>query len=95
MISKEDREALKKRVDGQAADYAAAAEIYQRISGRAISSKYLYKFVTGERQVTGKKPGSHNPVYIYEALVEAVEKREAFEASMKDKSQTLRNRLAA
>lgn len=95
MISKEDREALKRRVDGRSADYATAAEIYQRITGRSISSKYLYKFITGERMVQGKKAGSHNPLNLYESLVEAVEIRERNEAEMKVRAKELRQRLAA
>lgn len=95
MISKEDREALKKRVDGKAADYVTAAEIYERITGRSIASRYLYKFITGERAVHGRKPGSHNPVHIYEALIEAVEKREKTEAEMATRANELRQRLAA
>lgn len=95
MISSEQKEALSKRVVGGASDYNNAAEIYQALTGLSITPRYLYKFITGERKVTGAKPGSHNPVDLYEALVEAVTRREKKESEMKARAKALTERLAA
>ncbi len=94
MISQEEREALRARIDGDT-DYKAAAILYHVYTERTITEKYLYKFLRGERKVYGKKEDGHDPVKMYEALVEAVLCREAKEAEKKSAAREIRERLAA
>lgn len=94
MIAQSERDALRARIHAQT-DYVAAARIYSAKTGRSIHHRYLYKFLSGERAVTGQKPGSHQPLQMWEAIVEAIGQREREAEKMTAEARALRARLAA
>jgi hypothetical protein len=73
MIKQDDRDTVKAQmIDG---DYQVAQKIYQKNTGRTISQTYLCMFITGRKPATGKRPGSHQPSDMYQAICEAIEER--------------------
>lgn len=94
MIDQTERDALRSRVKGDI-DYKAAALLYKKQTGRSIHWRYLYKFLVGERKVEGLKAGSHQPLKMFGAVVDAIKKREAEADEMTVAARELRQRLAA
>lgn len=94
MIAQSERTALLEKVQGES-DYKKAAELYQEKTGRYIHYRYLYKFLSGQRHITGKKPGSHQPLDMYTAVVDAIKKREMEVEEMTGKAREIRQALAA
>jgi len=74
MIDQDTRDSLRNRIQG--GDYKVASIIYRQKTGRRIGHRYLYMFLRGERNVTGRKENGHNPLAMYSAMVDAVKKRE-------------------
>lgn len=85
MIKQEQRDILKNQINR--GDFPVAASIYQQNTGRAISDRMLQKFLTGERQCLGDKPGAHQPEEMFRAIAQAIQRR-------KDREKRLNN-LAA
>lgn len=94
MISQSERSELLEKVNGDT-DYKMAAIIYERKTGKKIFYRYFYKFLSGERKITGKKPGSHQPLTMYASVVEAIAARENESEKMTGKAREMRERLAA
>lgn len=85
MIKQEQRDILKNQINR--GDFPVAASIYKQNTGRAISDRMLQKFLTGERQCLGDKPGAHRPEEMFRAIAQAIQRR-------KDREKRLNN-LAA
>jgi len=94
MIAQSERKELLKEIKADE-DYISAAAIYKQITGRKIYHRYLYRFLKGEIIITGKKPGSHQPLQMWEALVEAIVQRKMKEEMMTREAKAMRERLAA
>lgn len=94
MISQDERNELRKRLNAKT-DYVRAAHIYEKQTGRSIHHRYLYKLLTGERKVEGTKAGSHQPLQMWEAIVEAIRQRENEGEEMTTRAREIRQRLAA
>ena len=94
MISQKQRDSLRKRINPKS-DYKKAAELYEAKTGRYIHHRYLYKLLTGERKVEGTKPGSHQPLQMWEAMVDAIQYREMKDEEMTGKAREMLERLAA
>lgn len=73
MISNELRAALRaKTIPG---DIPHAAQIYQKITSRKIHKSQLQKFLNGLYPFHNHRPGSHDPLQMYEAISVAVAER--------------------
>lgn len=73
MIDQSTRNALKAQI--RKGDYEAAAQIYQKVVNRYITPRYLQKFIEGQKNPTGQRPGSHHPLKMFSAVAEAVRQR--------------------
>ena len=80
MITQEQRQTLLNLI--KPGDYDRARGIYRQNTGRDISVMYLWKFIKGDKPVTGLRPGSHQPQDMYRAIAESITARLAREARL-------------
>ena len=91
MIDQKAREELLRLV--KPGDYAEASAIYEQKQGRPIYFRYLEKFLKGDRKVKGENPGSHQPLDMYAAIVDAIKAREQRAAEMTKAARELKAQL--
>lgn len=89
MITQEQRDSLKRQMIY--GDLTRAVSMYKRITGRQVSKKLLEKFLTGERKCAGLRPGSHDPIKMYEAISLTI--RERYESQ--ERMQRLADKILA
>lgn len=84
MIAQSTRDKLRERI--KKGDYESAAQIYKKNVNRYVSGRYLQQFLSGTHKVTGRKEGGHDPLKMFEALTEAVKRREEEERIISNKA---------
>lgn len=77
MIDQTIRDQLKDQT--QYGDYERAAQIYQALVKKAITARYLHKFLFGHNNPTGQRPGTHHPKDMFAAVAQAVRERQTRE----------------
>ena len=76
MISQQARDELRQHT--KKGDYKTAAKIYEQTVNRTIGARYLQKFIEGEKNPSGR-PGCHQPLKMFEAVAQAVHRRQMAE----------------
>lgn len=74
MIDQAIRNNLKDQI--RKGDYEIAAQIYQKLVKKRITPRYLHKFIHGTHNPTGQRPGTHDPLRMFEAVATAVRQRQ-------------------
>lgn len=73
MIDQPTRDTLENQI--RKGDYEAAAQIYHKLVKKTITPRYLQKFLKGQKNPTGTRPHSHQPLQMFHALTQAVKER--------------------
>ena len=91
MIHQSERDALRAQI--KKGDYQVASNIYQKNHNRPIGRRYLQRFMEGISNPSGARPGSHQPIHMYEAVAEAVRRRIQRENETTETARAMRYKL--
>lgn len=84
MIDQSLRDQLRHQI--KPGDWQIAAQIYQNKVKKYISARYLRKFIEGDKNPTGQRPGVHSPLQMFDAVADAVAKRQENERQQTQKA---------
>lgn len=84
MIDQSLRDQLRAQI--KPGDWQIAAQIYQNLVKKYISPRYLRKFIEGDKNPTGQRPGVHNPIQMFDAVAEAIRTRQQVERDQTTKA---------
>ena len=84
MIDQSLRDQLRAQI--KPGDWQIAAQIYQKLVKKYISPRYIRKFIEGDKNPTGQRPGVHNPIQMFDAVALAISQRQAAEIEQNQKA---------
>lgn len=91
MIHQSERDALRTQI--KKGDYEVAAKIYKDKHIRQVGRRYLQRFMEGLNNPSGTRPGSHQPIDMYEAVAQAVRERIQRENETTERARAMRYKL--